>query len=217
MDRDVASAVTRLREVFARYPRRPVLEGCPHCRGRVPVDEEHLFELSMRLGGTVGTLDDIKALLPLLAERLVTGHELFPATVLGLLAREGLAHWPDAERDAVEDWLMAVWRSMLAGFPARVGGFGDVADFLDDVARLMDPGPFLDTWDGLRSLEVDRHLAGLVAAWARGARLPAAALAWLGRDAVRDRLHAAFERDHDTVWAGDLAVAYDLLAVRPCR
>ncbi|MBB6350456.1 hypothetical protein ACWGH8_12750 [Nonomuraea muscovyensis] len=215
MDRDVARAVTRLREVFDRYPRRPVLEGCPHCRGGVPVDEEHLFGLSIGLGGTIGTTDDVKALLPLLLERLVTGHELFPGTVFALLAREGLGDWPAAEREAVEGWLMAVWRSLLTGFPARAGAFGDAADFLADVARLVDPSPFLDTWDGLSGPEADRHLAGLVAAWARGARLPAEALAWLGRDRVRERLFAAFERDHAAAWADDLAAAYDLLAFGP--
>lgn len=207
--------MTRVREAFARYPRRPVLEGCPHCRGRTPVDEEHLFELSMRLGGTVGTRDEVKALLPLLLERLVTGHELFPGTVFALLAREGLRGWAATEREAVEGWLMAVWRALLTRFPARVGAFGDVADFLDDVARLLDPSPFLDAWDGLRCPEADRHVAGLVGAWARGARLPGSVPAWLGRDAVRERLYAAFERDHAADWAGELAAAYDLLAVRP--
>ncbi|MET8267252.1 hypothetical protein ABZU92_25085 [Micromonospora arida] len=36
---------------------------------------------------------------------------------------------------------------------------------------------------------------------------------WLRREATRDRLHRAWERDHDSPWADDLAQAYDLLRV----
>jgi hypothetical protein len=38
-------------------------------------------------------------------------------------------------------------------------------------------------------------------------------VAWLRRQSVRDRLHRAFERDHDTPWADDPARAYDLVRV----
>jgi hypothetical protein len=45
------------------------------------------------------------------------------------------------------------------------------------------------------------------------ARRPSAMVAWLRRQSVRDRLHRAFERDHDTPWADDPARAYDLVRV----
>ncbi|MEV4107724.1 hypothetical protein [Nonomuraea sp. NPDC049695] len=100
MDDGLAAAVGRLRETFVRYPRRTVLEGCPHCRGSVLVDEHDLFSLTISLGGTVGTSDDVKSLVPLLLERLATGNELMPSMVLTLLVQQGWRTWPTAEQEA---------------------------------------------------------------------------------------------------------------------
>ncbi|GGR87391.1 hypothetical protein GCM10010169_34550 [Micromonospora fulviviridis] len=58
MDGDLSVAVARLKEAFVRYPRRVVLEGCPHCRGPVPVDDHDLFSLTISLGNTGVTLSD---------------------------------------------------------------------------------------------------------------------------------------------------------------
>ncbi|MGW5688949.1 hypothetical protein [Nonomuraea sp. NPDC003754] len=215
MDEGLGVAVGRLREVFARYPRREVLEGCPHCRGSVLVDEHDLFALTISLGNTVGTDDDVKSLLPLLLERLVTGNELYASMVLGLLVRLGWRAWPTAEREAVDGYLMAVWWSLLAKYPPQVGSFGDTAEFLSVVGEFTDSvSLFLDGWDAIRGPAADRHLADLVTGWVRGVHLPAAVLTWLHRDRVRERLFSAFERDHDTPWADDLARAYDVLAWR---
>nr|WP_042179351.1 hypothetical protein [Kibdelosporangium sp. MJ126-NF4]CEL13774.1 hypothetical protein [Kibdelosporangium sp. MJ126-NF4]CTQ88142.1 hypothetical protein [Kibdelosporangium sp. MJ126-NF4] len=76
MDGNLAAALTRLGQAFAPYPRRAVLDGCPHCRSSTTVGEHDLFSLSIRLGNTVGGRDDVKSLLPLLFERLVTSDEL---------------------------------------------------------------------------------------------------------------------------------------------
>ncbi|MGW4475421.1 hypothetical protein ACWENQ_37625 [Nonomuraea sp. NPDC004354] len=215
MDEGLGVAVGRLREVFARYPRRAVLDGCPHCRGSVLVDEHDLFSLTISLGNTVGTDDDVKSLLPLLLERLVTGNELYASMVLGLLVRLGWRAWPAAEREAVGGYLMAVWRSLLAKYPPQVGSFGDTAEFLSVVGEFTDSvSLFLDGWDAIRGPAADRHLADLVTGWVRGVHLPAAVLTWLHRDRVRERLYSAFERDHDMPWADDLARAYDVLAWR---
>lgn len=61
MDGDLGTAVRRLRATFAGYPVRPVLQGCPHCRGTVVMADEDLFDLSIRLGNTVGTYADMKS------------------------------------------------------------------------------------------------------------------------------------------------------------
>lgn len=213
MDDGLAAAVGRLRETFARYPRRTVLEGCPHCRGSVPVDEHDRFSLTISLGGTVGTDDDVKSLVPLLLERLATGHELVPRMVFSLLVRQGWRTWPTAEQEAVDGYLMVVWRLLLAEYPPRVGAFGDAAEFLGVAGKFTGSvGLFLHDWDTIRGSAADRHIADLVIGWVRGAELPAAVLTWLHRDMVRDRLYGAFELDHDASWADDLARAYDLLS-----
>ncbi len=80
--------MVRLREAFAGHPRSAVLDGCPHCRGSVRVDDADLFSLTISLGNTVGDRDDVKSLLPMLLERLITSTELCPEIVLGKLAQE---------------------------------------------------------------------------------------------------------------------------------
>lgn len=205
-------AVGRLRGVFGRYPRRAVLEGCPHCRGSVAVDEHDLFSLTISLGNTVGTGDDVKSLLPLLLERLVTGDELYPSMVMAKLVQGGWRAWPAAEQEAIGGYFVAVWRALLAAYPSQVGSFCDSAEFLGSVGEITDTSRFLDDWDAIRGSAADHHLADLVGGWVSGVRLSAEVLDWLRRDATRERLHGAFERDHDAPWADDLARAYDLLA-----
>jgi hypothetical protein len=148
VDGDLIAAVARLQEAFAWYPRRAVLEGCAHCRGSVPVDDHDLFSLTISLGNTVGSRDDLKSLLPMLLERMVTSTELDPAIVLGKLPREQWRTWPEAEQGAIDSYLDAVWRSVLAEYPSQVGSFLDSATFLDAVVAAGESvGRFLDIWE----------------------------------------------------------------------
>jgi hypothetical protein len=204
--------MARVRRAFARYPRRAVLEGCPHCRGPVRVDEDDLFSLTFSLGNTVGDRDDVKSLLPLLFERLVTSTELDPGIVFGKLPHEEWRTWPEAEQDAVDGYLDAVWRSLLSTYPSKLGSFVDPATFLDaaaDTGESVDP--FLDVWAVTHGSAPDRHLADAVNGHNFAARKPSTMDTWLRRETVRDRLYRAFERDHESSWADDLAQAYDLL------
>ena len=216
MDRELAATVTRLGQVFAPYPRRAELDGCPQCRPSTPVDEQDLFSLTIRLGNTVGGRDDVKSLLPLLLERLVASNELDPGIVLGKLAQEEWRGWPPAEQQAVDEYLAAVWRCLLAEFPSRLGAFVDAAEFLDAVARTGDSvDRFLAAWSTIRGPAADRHLALLVNRLDSAARRrDTTVIAWLCREATRDRLLTAFERDNDATWADDLVSAYDLLCLR---
>lgn len=209
MDGELTRALERLREAFGRYPVRPVLEGCPHCRGAVTVAEHDLFSLTIGLGNTIGTEDDLKSLLPLLLERLVTGYELDASVVFGSVGR-GWRTWPASERAAIDDYLVATWRCLLAGYPSPVGAFVDAATFLDAAGLLHEePSRFLDIWDGTAGGPADRHLAELVVGWPWPERSPVTS--WLLRPAVVDRLYRAFVRDNETPWADDLALAHDYL------
>jgi hypothetical protein len=216
VDDDLAAVLARLDQAFAPYPRRAVLDGCPHCRPATPVDEDRLFALTLRLGGTVGGRDDVKSLLPLLFERMVTSGELDGSIILSTLDKERWRHWPSAEQQAIDDYLDAVWRSLLSRFPSEIGAFPHAAAFLDAAAMTGDSiERYLAVWDTLLDPAADRHLAQLVSehnfADARRRDLTA----WLCRKATTDRLVSAFERDHDAVWADDLAMAYDLLSWHP--
>jgi len=180
--------------------------------GPASVDDHDLFSLSIRLGSTVGSRDDLKHLLPLLLERMATATDLDPAIVLGKLSRERWRTWPEAEQDAIDSYLDAVWRSLLATYPSRVGAFLDPTTFLDAVvAAGENVTQFLDIWDLAPNSAADRHLADTVNRFDFADRRPATLSAWLRREAVRDRLYRAFERDQAMSWADDLARAYDLV------
>ncbi|MEU7653197.1 hypothetical protein AB0C41_14375 [Micromonospora taraxaci] len=212
MDDDLAVALARVRDVFARYPRRAVLDGCPHCKGDVLVDEHDLFSLTISLGNTVGSRDDVKSLLPVFLESLVVSEDLYPGIILGKLPREEWRTWPQDEQEAIDAYLDTVWRSLLAHHPPRLGAFEDAATFLDAARAAGERVErFLDVWDATPTSSADRHLAEMVSRLDFVKRKPSLLGDWLRREAVRDRLHRAFERDHDSGWADDLARAYDLL------
>ncbi|HLL65163.1 MAG TPA: hypothetical protein VK453_05385 [Micromonosporaceae bacterium] len=212
MDGALPAAVAHLREVFARYPRRAVLDGCPHCRGSVSVADHDLYSLTISLGNTVGDTADVKSLLPMLLERLVSSTELDANIVLGKLPREQWRTWPDVEQRAVEAYLDAVWRSLLAAYPSQVGSFTDPTDFLDAVAVAgQSIDRYLDVWDLADGSAADRHLAETVTGGKGGASEHRSLDRWLQRESVRARLERALERDLDRPWAGDLALAHDFL------
>jgi hypothetical protein len=212
VDGELAAAVARLREAFARYPHPTVLDGCPHCRGPVQVDDQDLFSLTISLGNTVGDRDDVKSLLPVLLKLLITSTELWPDIVLAKLPHEQWRSWPAAEQAAVDGYLDAVWRSLLAEYPSRVRSFDDTSTFLDAIlAANEDADRFLDIWDVTSGPAADRHLAEIVNSLNFAARRPRTLDTWLYRETVRDRLLRAFDRDHDRPWADDLARAYDLI------
>ena len=190
MNGDLHAAVAQLQEAFVRYPGRAMLESCPHCRGSVPVDDHDLSSLTISLGNTVGSRDDLKSLLPLLLERMVTSTELDPAIVFGKLPREQWRTWPEAEQDALDGYLDAVWRSLLATYPSQIGSFLDPTTFLDAVvAGGESVDRFLDAWDVTLSSAADRHLADTVNGLNFADRWPNTLAAWLRRETVRDRLY----------------------------
>ena len=213
MDEELAVVLARVEEVFASYPRRAVLDGCPHCRPATPVDEHDLCSLSLRLGGTVGGRDDVKSLLPLLFERMVTSGELDGSIVLSTVAKEEWRSWPAAEQQAIKDYLDAVWRSLLKEFPSRIGAFPDAATFLEAAAMTGDGiEKYLAVWDATFVPAADRHLAQLVTEHDFADARRKSLTVWLCREEVADRLISAFERDHDAEWADDLATASDILS-----
>ena len=209
----VDKVLARLEQTFSVYPHRAVLEGCPHCHPSTPVDENDLYSLTISLGNTVGDRDDVKSLLPLLLERLVTDTELDPDIVLGKLPHQDWRTWPTEEQQAIDEYLGTVWRSLLAEYPSRMGAFTDVTAFLSAVLRTGEGiDRFLDVWDETIDSAADRHLAGLVNECGFSGRQNKVMTAWICREVIRDRLLAAFDRDQDAAWANDFATAYDSLS-----
>ncbi|OKI54862.1 hypothetical protein A6A27_31540 [Micromonospora sp. CB01531] len=122
----------------------------------------------------------MKSLLPVLFERLVMSDELDPSIVLGMLLREEWRTWPAAEQDAIDRYLEAVWRSLLADYPSRLGSFLDAATFLDAASSAGErANRFLDIWDATLGSSADRHLVYAVNGCNFASRRPSALGDWL--------------------------------------
>ncbi|GAB0108630.1 hypothetical protein JMUB6875_76650 [Nocardia sp. JMUB6875] len=215
MNEGIVAALRDIAQAFASYPRRPVLERCPHCGPPVRIEEVDLFWLSIKLGNTVGDGTDVKALLPVLFERLITTDELDPGIVLSKLAQQKWESWPPVERSAIETFLDQAWLLLLSEFPSRAGAFADCAEFLRAVAAAdIPPDRFLAAWDVTTGAAADRHLAEFVNSALTSRRTEPEIRTWIGRKSVRDRLLRAFEQQHDDPESGDaFAFAYDLTSV----
>ncbi|MEV4121954.1 hypothetical protein [Micromonospora sp. NPDC049645] len=93
-----------------------------------------------------------------------------------------------------------------------LGSFTDPATFLGAARAAGERVErFLDVWDASPASSADRHLAKMVTGLNFADQRSSALGDWLRREATRDRLYRAWERDHDSPWADDLARAHDLL------
>src|SRR5690242_12119594 len=169
------------------------------------VDESVLAAAHQHWDETADRAKDADALLAAAVSRV-------PAGVVGRVA---WSQWPAGERDAVDRYLHAVWKALLARYPARVGGFVDAAGFLCGVAPLYRERlvTFPQMWRAINPPAADRHLADLVHAWVGGADLPAPVVAWLRRPVVRGYVFLAYVRAREAPWSATLARAYEMLSI----
>jgi hypothetical protein len=153
------------------------------------------------------------------ADRAKDADALLAAAVHGmpesLRNQRTFAAWPPDHRDALDRYLHAVWKALLARYPAEVGGFPDAAGFLRAVAPLYKERlvTFPQMWRAINPPAADRHLADLVLAWAGGAELPPPIMAWLRRPVVRGFVFLAYVRGRESPWSATLARAYEMLSI----
>jgi hypothetical protein len=156
------AAIEALYQVFAAYPLRPVIEGCPHCVSREDGDQLHVHPLrdltpddvryyAFKAMTTFGDEVDFKHFLPRLLELLareLQGGELlgFDEEILGgKIALAEYMSWTPTERAAVERFFMAAWRVTLATFPSMPAPqtlLCTIAQF----ASADDLAPYLAIW-----------------------------------------------------------------------
>jgi hypothetical protein len=170
------SAVESLYQAFASYPRRAVVHGCSCC----VMPEDHACILSKPLRrltpsdlqkyafqamSTWGDEDDFRHFLPRLLE-LLAFDDLHgcPEVVLGKLTYGKWRRWPVSEQSAIEQYLMSLWRTVLAGYPTPLpADHWDATTWLCALGRAVDDlQPFLGTWRQNRSTAGLRHLADFV-------------------------------------------------------
>jgi hypothetical protein len=140
-----------------------------------------------------------------------------PAAIRSRLDRIDWSQWPVGERDAVDRFLHAAWKALLARYPApagQSGGFRDAAAFLRAVAPLYRERlvMFPQMWRAINPPAADRHLADLVQLSAAGTELPPPVAAWLRRPVVRGYLFLAYVRQREAPWSGTLLRAYEMLS-----
>jgi hypothetical protein len=170
---ELAHAITDLYEVFRKYKLHPHVEGCPHC----VFDDDHrlLHSAPLRLMGpnefrryawkamtTWGDVDDFKHFLPRLLELLsqdAGGGWVNPEVVFGKLTYGEFRDWPCHEQDAVIHFAVALWKSVLAGFPNPFS----VDSLLCGIALFQgDLQEYLNLWRPDESPAAALHFAGFI-------------------------------------------------------
>ena len=124
---DLTTSTAALYEAFHRYPLKPRIEGCPHCKlesAEASLHSRPLRDLSWGDFGvypfkamtTFGDESDFKHFLPRILELCLLDYEgaLWDvAVILGKLDYAGWASWPEPEIQAVRRFVGA-WRQALA-------------------------------------------------------------------------------------------------------
>lgn len=241
---EITEATERLYRQFANYPLRAsfiawpaeVEDGDARRLMTKPLrtltaDElqPYVFEALV----TWGDADDYRHFVPRIFELLAQGWKGSTwdesAYVLAFRALRVASWngWPPEEREAVEQYLHGLWRSLLNDYPAFAGADAclcGIAQATDDLQ------PFLDAWRDARSPASLRHLAAFVGENANGVLLNGKlqrrewldarprmqqVIAWLAAPSVG----AAFEDAYLELPDGgdDLATALDVMSTMRSR
>lgn len=129
VDEYMRESVRALYDVFASYPLRSKIDGCPccvkesmqlalHTRPLRDLRGDDLRRFAGKSMTTWGDRDDFRHFLPRLLELLASGElGCDPQIVLGKLAHADWNTWPAPERAGVASFLMAWWRRVLETDP----------------------------------------------------------------------------------------------------
>jgi hypothetical protein len=176
----LAEALAGVYRVFAAYPLRARIAGCPHCVGEVDelalhtaplgqLGEDDLGLYAFKAMSTFGDVEDFKHFLPRILELMLVGggYPGLGRDVVGSkLALAKADGWPEGERRALGDFLLADWQACLdrsiEDEDAGGGGLGVEERLCLAANACADLGPF---FDAVRA-DVSREHAIKVAAYA---------------------------------------------------
>jgi hypothetical protein len=169
---------------------------------------------------TWGTPADFKYFMPRILE-LITRHPGWgDAVMFEALNRAEWRTWPEVEREAVHEYLRALWAWALAAGPDVI----HAAMVLCGVGLAVDDlAPWLNEWRTDRGYEATRQIGTLVALEERDVvrgKLASywhpkdvdAVIAFLREPATHDRLEDAFARTPPGAAARELRIAADTVA-----
>lgn len=152
------NAVRALYRTFHRYRIDNSFEGCSCCVSQTQSDQlikkglhslsaDDLRHYAMKAMTTWGTVRDFKYFLPRVLELVVYDSDEFELEILfGKLKYAHMQAWDSDERLAVENFLLAYWRSELVKPP--IGSHDmKIANVLSGLAAARESvAPYLDVW-----------------------------------------------------------------------
>lgn len=187
---------------FSSYELRVPVHGCECCVGKDDIkrlqskplrqlDEDDLSKYSGKAMTTWGDEYDFKHFLPRLLELLVTVHGL-PFGVAFLPNKLNFANWktwPQGEKHAIENVLIALWNYDLAG-----GETGDcTGSWLEAISQVVeDATPLLQMWENEYSIDSCEALRDFIINLYSQPRTPQIEN-WLCSDALLQRFEQRFD------------------------
>ena len=158
MSEKLQKSIENLYEVFAKYPLKEKIQGCPHCisdeadnvlhskplRKLMAEDLSYFAAKSMT---TFGDEDDFKHFLPRLFELMSQGESVCnygEEILIGKLGYANWTEWNEVEKSAVENFLMKLIR-YSSDFEKDKAYFTET--FLAGIANAVeDITPYLNPW-----------------------------------------------------------------------
>lgn len=214
------TAIEQLYDVFALYALRAPIYGCPCCVKKDDIkrlqskplhqlDEDDLSRYSTKAMTTWGDEYDFKHFLPRILELLATGYSVgFGADFLpNKLNYAQWQSWPEDEKNAGQNFLLALWKFVLAG-----GETGDSANnWIDAISQVMDDAtPFLRAWEENSSTEAYEILLEFCAGYDMSPSSPQVQN-WMRSDKLLQLFEKRFFEENDEEQADIYAQIVDAL------
>ena len=129
MTNDLKTAINNLYATFAVYRHEPTMEGCPCCVSDTDKEKIHSKQLkeldgtdlsryAFKAMTTWGNTEDFKHFLPRIYELLVSEElKIDSSAILGKLNYGKWQSWPDEEKNAIKQFLLAWWAGMTKHTP----------------------------------------------------------------------------------------------------
>lgn len=146
-------AIEDLYKIFAIYPLKSTMEGCPccvsnsdkeqlHTKQLRQLEEKDLSRYAFKAMTTWGDTDDFKHYLPRIFELLSTTEFIVDTfVVLGKLDFGKWKTWATDEQKVINDFLLTWWTDMT-----KVKNYFDKEAFIEIYKLLEDINPLLDRW-----------------------------------------------------------------------
>lgn len=229
----LTQAIENLYIAFEGYRRRSNTEACPcchtseqeqrlHSKPLRKIEAETLREYAFSALYTWGTEDDFKHFLPRILELLVTLDDpgldfMDPEVLFPKLPYTSWWLWPKEERDAISQFMRAMWHAALNTEPEDLD-FDGVAQWLCALAGCEDDlSPYLQMWLEDPSSMAHRNLAKVMrqlgvpyatrlpwAYWDKRRAQWEQFVEWMRSSAVLKKMETAVERWTDEPFSDEL-------------